>query len=247
MEKCIEKYSKQTDYTYEIRIFVPDKPAPEEGFPIIYLLDGGWYFDLAKSVVRMQSRNKLKTNVHEAIVVGIGHSEETVRTRRFLDFTAHAEQYIFPERTNGKHMSNMPYGGAEQFERFLTTELKPWIEGQFAVNEKEQSLFGHSLAGYYALWTYFHRTETFQHYMAISPSVWWNDFELMKEQRTTTRNTTLMIAVGERESFMVEEARAFFEQLREPSATFYVVPNENHASVVPTVMSRAFRTCFNQE
>lgn len=246
MEQRIEKYSKHTDYTYDIRVFIPDTPPPEEGFPVIYLLDGGWYFDLAKSVVRMQSRNKLKTKVQEAIVVGVGHFEETVRARRFLDFTAYAEQYIFPERTNGKNMSNMPYGGAEKFERFLMTELKPLIEEQFTINKKEQSLFGHSLAGYYTLWTYLNHTNTFKHYMAISPSIWWNDFELMKQLREVEESPTLMIAVGEGESFMVDEAQAFFEQLPNEQATFYIARDENHASVVPTVMSRAFRSSFNQ-
>ena len=44
---------------------------------------------------------------------------------------------------------------------------------------QHEVLFGHSLAGYYVLWQLFHHQASFQRYIAISPSIWWNEHELL--------------------------------------------------------------------
>ncbi|WP_107948695.1 alpha/beta hydrolase [Lysinibacillus parviboronicapiens] len=236
--------SKFTDYKYTVYIHVPQGQAPEEGFPIYYVLDGSSYFHLVKEAVRLQSRNALKTGVNPAIVVGICHGED-MQERRFYDFTAPAKEYSYPARFKGKGYDK--HGGAADFHRFLTEELKPSIQAQFQVDVHQQTLFGHSLAGYYVLWQLFHERTSFQRYIAISPSIWWNDHELLpctakfvKEQAAVTER--LFIGVGELETFMVDDARQIVGDLENiTDIAFYEALDENHASVVPTVMSRAIR------
>lgn len=248
MEQSFELQSEFTNYCYTIHVYVPDGVVPEQGFPVIYLLDGGWYFDFAKNIVKLQSRNHPKTCVQPSIVVAISHREEDVRSRRFYDFTAPAKQYIFPERTKGKHMDTKEYGGAEHFFTFLQQELKPRIYEDFVVNHEKETLYGHSLGGYFAIWCYLKQHEAFTHYAAISPSVWWNDMELMRfiDQQNTKQQHSLFVAVGEHESFMVTESKQFIEKLASPEAMYYVAPDENHASIVPTTMSRAFRSIIKK-
>lgn len=236
--------SKLAEYTYGINVYVPNEEAPKEGFPIIYVLDGSSYFHLVKEAVRLQSRNAPKTGVKPSIVVGIGHGDD-MRERRFYDFTAPAETYIYPARFKGKGHEKL--GGAAVFSRFLEEELKPMIEAHYPVNKAQQSLFGHSLAGYFTLWQLFHHQSSFQRYLAISPSIWWNEHELVQCASVFLNvhqdmNETLFISAGELETFMVDDARQMATVLEKiMNVDFYEALDENHASIVPTVMSRAIR------
>ncbi|NOG29666.1 alpha/beta hydrolase [Lysinibacillus fusiformis] len=242
--------SKLADYTYGINVYIPNEEAPTEGFPVIYVLDGSSYFPLVKEAVRLQSRNAPKTGILPSIVVGIGHGED-IRERRFYDFTAPAETYIYPARFKGKGHEKL--GGAVNFSRFLEEELKPMIEANYPVNKAQQSIFGHSLAGYFTLWQLFHHQTSFQHYLAISPSIWWNEDELVPcasvfLNEHQAMKETLFISAGELETFMVDDARQMATMLEKiMKVDFYEALNENHASVVPTVMSRAIRFAFKNE
>ncbi|MNH39678.1 hypothetical protein D3C79_1008860 [compost metagenome] len=55
-------------------------------------------------------------------------------------------------------------------------------------------------------------------------------------------NETLFMSAGELETFMVDDARQMATVLEKiMNVDFYEALNENHASIVPTVMSRAIR------
>lgn len=157
--------SKLTNYAYTINIYVPEEEAPQDGFPVLYVLDGSSYFNLVKEAVRLQSRNAPKTGILPAIVIGIGHGDD-MRERRFYDFTAPAESYIYPARFKGKGHEKL--GGAVDFSGFIEEELKPTIEAQYPVNQAQQALFGHSLGGYFALWQLFHHQSSFQRYLLLA-------------------------------------------------------------------------------
>lgn len=239
---------KEPGVHYRVQISILDHPPQsEEGYPVIYMLDGNAYFGLGKDVIRNQSHNMLKTGVDPAIVVGISldAEESVIRERRFYDFTPPASAYKFPDRmkwkTTGKH------GGAEIFLDWLIDELQPKILENYQVQRDKQCLYGHSLSGLFALYSMFKRPEAFQCYLAISPSIWWNEkhiYSFLKD----AKDSKLFIAVGEEEGFMVEDSLALYHRL--PSAmdektAYYVADEENHASVVPATLSRAFRYFFS--
>ncbi len=74
--------------TYQISVYVPKQIAPDEGFPVLYLLDGNAVFGTAVEAVRIQSQRTEKTNVQPAIVVGIGYEiADAFSSRRFYDYT----------------------------------------------------------------------------------------------------------------------------------------------------------------
>ncbi|WP_042348165.1 alpha/beta hydrolase [Bacillus massiliigorillae] len=239
--------SKATEYEYTIQVYVPNENPPKEGFPIIYVLDGLYYFDFAKNVVKLQSLNTLKTKIEASIVVGVCHHEKDMRERRFFEFTAPAKQYIFPEHAKGKKLDLGKNGGASLFHQFIENELKVTIEGMFNVNNNKQTLYGHSLAGYYTLWCYLTHCYDFQNYIAISPSIWWNGKELYQYLEKANHNSLqkLYIAVGECEGFMVEDAKIFYDKIPTVAKDLYIALGENHSSVVPTTMSKSFRFVNN--
>ena len=233
--------SAYTKYEYSIEIYIPENI--EANAPVYYILDGLSYYQYAKETIRLQSVNPLKTKVENAVVVGICHQEKDMRARRFLDFTGAAESYTYPERMKDHIPAEV--GGAEAFNQFIELECKPAVQSALPYTPIKEILFGHSLGGYYSLWTLLQHPESFQAYIAISPSIWWNDYELLKKVQKTPLppSPTVFIGVGEHEKFMVDDAKTIYHQLQASikKISFYEGPEENHASIVPTAMSRAFR------
>lgn len=248
MEHKIDLPSELMKYTYEMKVYIPDTEPPENGFPVHYVLDGNAYYSIARDIIRLQSRNTPKTGIEAAVIVGIGHAEGDAHRRRFYDFTAPAPAYEYPDRLKGKHENLGPHGGAETFLAFLEEEAKPYIQRHYAVDPARQTLFGHSLAGYFTLWTKLARPGAFQVYLASSPSVWWNNRELIRELETGADHaldmSNVLITVGEQEHSMITDLRVLtdvWKKRRREAIRIYIASEENHASVVPTIMSRAFR------
>lgn len=96
-----------------------------------------------------------------------------VNTRRSRDFTP-------------THMASGPYsegsGGASAFLRFMKEELIPEIESHYRASA-ERTLVGHSLGGLLTLSALFDQPELFSHYIAIDPSLFWDDRVLIKRLR----------------------------------------------------------------
>lgn len=112
------------------------------------------------------------------------------------------------EGDGGLRHAGGPQGGADRFLRFLTQELRPAIAQEFPVNTRQQSLYGHSYGGLFALYTLFRQPDAFQNYLASSPSVWWNKGQIRQladafvQQYGTTGTTPLTrlhITLGEYE------------------------------------------------
>ena len=200
--------SKLTNYLYTINIYVPEEEAPQDGFPVLYVLDGSSYFNLVKEAVRLQCRNAPKQVSFQLLLLELVMATICVK-EDFMILQHLAESYIYPARFKGKGHEKL--GGAVDFSRFIEEELKPTIEAQYPVNQAQQALFGHSLGGYFALWQLFHHQSSFQRYLAISPSIWWNEHELVQcasvfLNEHQDMNETLFLS-GELETFMVDDAR----------------------------------------
>lgn len=136
-------------------------------YPVLYLLDGGEQQDFLP-VVGLGALSWLNGVTDEFIVVGIQSGGRAERTR---DFTTPAvgAQTEFP--THGK---------APRFRAFLAEELLPLIAGRYRTSG-ETALMGESLAGYFVLDTALRRPELFNTYIAVSPSIWWDDQSLTKQ------------------------------------------------------------------
>ena len=232
------------DYEYQLTIFVPDEAAPKEGFPVTIVLDGTRYARMLQDTLNNQLRNRAKTGVEAAIIVGIGHAEQDIPNQRFYDFTAPAESYSFPMR-RGKEMQPLPAGGADKLMRYITDQVLPHVAENFDVNPENVAIYGHSLGGLFVLWSYLQHPNVFTKYVALSPSIWWNNHELLDTLQTAdvTNPVPLYITVGGEEGDMVEDALKFHEVARNKGieSEFYIAQHENHASIIPTTMSRVLR------
>ena len=68
----------------------------------------------------------------------------------------------------------MRRGGADRFLEFIDGELKPWVNENFRT-EPFEILGGHSFGGLFAVHVMLNRPDSFDAYIAVSPSLWWDD------------------------------------------------------------------------
>ncbi len=85
------------------------------------------------------------------------------------------------------------HGGADNFVRFLSDELMPWVESRYRTRPYS-ILVGHSYGGLFAVHTLLTRPDLFDAYLAISPSLDWNNQALIAEAETFFEETPELFA-----------------------------------------------------
>jgi uncharacterized protein len=137
-------------------------------FPVLYLLDGGAHFNMVTGVVHhLSAPNSGNFFMPESIIVGIPNMGRT--------------HNMTPVHINGGAYSEGS-GGAPAFLEFLRKELIPEIQNNYRVTQ-ERTIVGHSLAGLFALSVLLTAPDTFSHYIAIDPSLFWSDQYLVHQLR----------------------------------------------------------------
>ena len=128
--------------------------------PVLYVLDGGIKEDFlhVAGLVQVSSGNG---TMRPFLVVGI---ENTDRRRDFTGPTVNPEDKKIAPRV----------GGSAKFRAFLRDELMPDVRGRFKTTS-EAAIIGESLAGLFIVETMTEAPEMFATYVAIDPSLWWNN------------------------------------------------------------------------
>ena len=137
----------------------------QKRYPVLFLLDGQTHFHLVTGLVKSMSAEE-NEQVPEMIVVAITNTD---RTR---DFT--------PDKSNQKE-------GSAAFLYFLQHELLPEIDKQFRTMPY-LVLAGHSLGGLFAVESFL-KQSVFNAYLAIDPSLWWDNGTLVKTAENALKNT----------------------------------------------------------
>jgi uncharacterized protein len=161
--------------TYRVQIAIPFVPAPEKGYAVLYMLDGDAYFGTYSFAARMRAA---LGELEPAVVVGIGYPEaesdiKVALVRRQYDLTP---TQIDPKEAAqaGLVTDTSALGGADAFLQVIEREVKPRVAAMLSVDSSRDTLFGHSLGGLFVLHTLFTHPESFQTYLALSPSIWFN-------------------------------------------------------------------------
>lgn len=239
------------------RIFVsrPSGPAPEGGFPILYVLDGNAMFAGFADARRIQGFGG--DGLDKMIIVGIGHpGDQIYDPRRMEDFTAPIETPALRQV-----YAKYPSGGRDRFLAFLIDELRPAIEKRFAVNRARQALYGHSLGGLFALHLLYSQPGAFRTIIAASPSIWWDNQAILAEEAAyrariekdagIARGTRLLLIAGERESegSIAQDTAALATRLAPLSAfglrsEMLLLDGETHVSVPHRSITAALRAAM---
>ncbi len=167
-------YSKTLGEIRPFSVYVPDSETGTERYPTIYVLDGE---DNFQSVVAIVKHLSTTGSCPAMIVVGISSID------RNRDFTP--THFVDPQNTNGTTNS----GGGELFTTFLEKELIPHIESKYKTSPFRMFI-GHSFGGLMVINTLVKHTSLFNAYVAIDPSMWWDNKKLLNESSTTLSSTT---------------------------------------------------------
>ncbi|NQV71878.1 alpha/beta hydrolase [bacterium] len=160
-------YSNVLGENRPLWIHLPNQGRLVEGqtYPVIYLLDGGAHLGALAMIQEYYSYFRLP----EMVVVGISNQEH--RTRDLSPTKIETRNRAAVEES----------GGSEAFTRFLSEELIPYIDSKYQTNQ-HRTLIGHSFAGLFAINTLAHHPELFKNYIALDPSVGWDDMNWLRDE-----------------------------------------------------------------
>lgn len=192
-----------TGALYRIVVATPTGPAPTKGYPVIYVVDGNAWTSLISEIIRTNVGHGIQSCVEPAVVVGIGYSIDSAfdLTTRTLDLTS-------PVPSDYPDIGDNSTGGDIALMDFIDTRVKAVIGERFNIDKTRQTLLGHSLGGLFTLSTMFNRPRSFQTYVALSPSVHWNnrallhEAQLFNERADLPHNLRVFLSVGAFEQFM---------------------------------------------
>lgn len=158
--------SKNVNETRKITIWTPPTyKNSDDSFPVLYMPDGGIKEDfphIANTIAKL-IENK---SIPPIILVGI---ENTVRGRDLTGFSEVEEDAKYCPLTDG----------AKNFRAFITEELFTEINKKYRTTNKK-GIIGESLAGLFVMETFMTSPNSFDFYIAIDPSLWWNNHYLVK-------------------------------------------------------------------
>ncbi len=171
------------------KIWVYTPPDTTRKYPLVVLLDGDGHYSSVVGMIQQLSTVNGNTILPEMVIVAIPNTD---RTR---DLTPTHVAVAFGDSTFVKTS-----GGADNFAMFMRDELFPYVEKKYPVTSY-RTLIGHSFGGLFAINTIVHHPDMFSNYLAIDPSMWWDERKLTTQaleafSKNDYTNKNLFVAVA---------------------------------------------------
>lgn len=206
-------------------------------FPAIYALDAGW--GIAGPLAQMMAQTQIMS---PAYVIAIGYPAGQTDSR-------HIDLLHRTFTDNGQTYG----GGGAVFQKFLTQDLRPFLERHYPLDPEKAILFGHSFGGLFAANVLATSPEAFSGYIIASPSVW-ADPQLIADLVAAVpqgKGRRVYVAVGENEDAsgnrvptMLEGAKQIAAALGAPDSTLkveeHIFAGASHISYYPILVPTAF-------
>ena len=176
--KADSVYSTILKENRKIWVHMPDTTSPDgifarQHYPVVYLLDGDeMNLAIVASMIQQAGGGGGNISFPQMIVVGIPNTD---RTR---DLTpTHVNSAPMLDSISAAHS-----GGGENFISFIQKELIPHIDSLYPT-APYRLLIGHSFGGLMAMHILINHTGLFNAYVAIDPSMFWDDQKLLKQTK----------------------------------------------------------------
>jgi len=166
-------YSKILGEKRKITIQTPSRMSKYDTYPVLYLLDGEVQASLVNGQVQYLSEGyRIIPNL---IVVAIQNTD------RIRDLTP-THSIIGPDGRpdTSANAFGKNSGGGEKFLQFIREELMPYVDSHYHT-APYKILAGHSLGGLMAVHCLINHPDYFNAYIAISPSLQWDNAQLLKQ------------------------------------------------------------------
>ena len=240
--KTITINSKILDENREINIYLPATYQADslKTYPVIYLLDGSKNEDFIhiSGIVQFGSFSWINM-LPESIVVGIANVD------RKRDFS-------YPSKNELDQKEFPSSGKSEKFISFIESELQPYINSKFRTT-KEKTIIGQSLGGLLATEILFKKPDLFDNYIIVSPSLWWDDQNLLNIKPINyNTNKSIYIAVGKEGEVMERIAKQLYKKLnsdkKENTKLFFnFLENKTHGDALHIAVYDAFEKIYNSK
>ena len=204
----------------QYQVFLPESYHYSEmnNYPVVYIIDGDYNFLYMTGLI--ESYSNISEKIPEMIVVAISdNGNEGYRKDCTL-----------------KTKSN-PKGNADNFIKYIETELKPEIHKNYRASSYEV-LIGHSLGGLLSTTYFLKNQEAFDAYLAIDPSYWWDEEYIISYADSLFEsglaiNSQLFISLANTRQMGVHSFVSNLEKHHSNSTnwSFNYYPKEDHGSV----------------
>jgi predicted alpha/beta superfamily hydrolase len=232
--------SKAVAETRRINVYTPPgyETAKDTRFPVLYMPDGGMKEDFPHLSTTIDTAIRAG-EMRPLILVGIENTE------RRHDVTGPTE--VEEDRKIAPRV-----GGSAAFRRFIADELMPEIGRRYRVTD-ETGIIGESLAGLFIVETFFLQPELFDTWIALDPSLWWNNEELVKKAgerlkvRKEPRGTTLYLSAAEKDIAAATARLAEILRANPPAGLSWQYkprPDLRHDNIYRSVSPQVLRELF---
>lgn len=177
-------YSNILHEQREFWVHLPKGMQQDERYPVIYLLDATSHFHAATGLLSLLTQ----WDMPQSILIGINTSTDRIRDLTPTNVPFH------------RGHNSATSGGAPDFARFLQAELQPYVNSRYPT-ENMSTIIGHSTGGLFAIYAYLQQPDLFDNYLAIEPSLWWDDEALVSASvdilsRDDRQDKSLYVAVA---------------------------------------------------
>ena len=238
---------------YKLYVALPEGyDSSDQRYPVVYLLDADYSFLLARQVAEhLWQRDHLA----ELILVGVAYAGPAqYRLNRTRDYTP----TFRPDDGYGPRYQ-VHSGGGPEFLDFLRSELQPHIDSLYRTDPDDRTLVGHSYGGLFASYVLMTAPKSFERYIVVSPSLWYDDRLPMRLEADYAKghrdlSAKVFFAVGDQEvnsrRSMVDDLNAFVAQLETrtyPSLRMRlrVYDDHTHNSIFPVAFTDGLRYVHN--
>ena len=238
--------------SYDVYVKTPrgydDPENAGKKYPVIYLNDGPYTFQVASGVTRIPINSGKFEGV---ILVGMSFAQgEKPMASRTRDLT--------PTVAEGW---NNETGGAEKYLSFLRDEVFPFVETSYRADAERRVLSGLSFGGLFGVYVLVTAPETFDAYILTSPSLWFDQKVMFAMEEAYAANNKDMkakvyMATGDQErphlatiNDLVADQNEFAARLRSRSYPSLIlrdeiIPDALHETAFPIGFTRGAQWLF---
>ena len=197
----------------EVTVYLPAgyDERDERRYPVLYMHDGQNLFEAHRSFIPGQH-----WRLADAANEMIGHRKAEPMIIVGLD---NGGPLRIDEYTPSRDEKRKAGGRAADHARMLFEELKPEIDRRYRTKTDRAStgIGGSSLGGLVALWLALRHPDVFGYAAVMSPSVWWNGRDVLKDvEAFSGQRPRIWLDIGGREGIeALADARVLRDRLRQ--------------------------------
>lgn len=232
--------SKILSETRRINVYLPPgyTESPAAPLPVLYMPDGGVAEDFlhVAGLVQVSAGNG---TMRPFILVGI---ENTQRRRDMTGPTESEDDKKIAPRV----------GGSGPFRKFVRDELMPQVKNRYRTTG-ETAVVGESLAGLFVVETFLLDPDLFDTYIALDPSLWWNDQKLVKgageRLRARPQLAKALYIASSGDDLRIGATQRLADALGKNAPVgvrwhYERMPDEKHSTIYHPAALKAFRAVF---